>query len=76
MQISENGFSKLWHDNQYKLPLLVKLVKSVWCGSAGTVDSERDFFVSTDLITLSDQNVTYLSFLKRNMDKYFSIPKK
>ena len=81
LQISDNGFSKFWHDNQYKLPRLAKLVTSVCCGTAATLDSERDISISTDLITpkrnrLSDQNVTYLSFLKRNMVEDFSIPKK
>ena len=50
-----------------------------FCGTDAKVESERDFSMGTDMITpnrLSDQNVEYMSFLMRNINKDFSINKK
>ena len=77
---TEINRSKFWIDNEIKLPRLSKLVKSICCGTPATVDSERDFSMGKDIISskrnsLSNNNVEYISFLKRNMNKDFSIKK-
>ena len=77
LKIEKSDFSSFWSNNGLKLPKLKQLVKFVCCGPATSVPSERDFNMGTDIITpkrnkISDKNVEYLTFLKRNLESSFT----
>jgi len=76
LKIEKSDFSLFWSNNSSRLPKLATLVKFFCCGQATSTPSERDFNMGTDIITpkrnsISNKNVEYLTFLRRNLERNF-----
>ena len=76
LKIEKSDFSLFWSNNSSRLPKLATLVKFFCCGKATSSPSERDFNMGTYIITpkrnsISNKNVEYLTFLRRNLERNF-----